>query len=341
MKQPLNRIENDVESWLAKEQRFTKLFSAAVIKSRDFQKEKLDHFKNLSHKYRGDLSQDERISIRVLRQQTRQMERQLYPNLIVRLARRAFRASQRVVKNFAANRRQTANQRQLESRITAMGFTGMSSKLAEQIAEGKQQFGLPVSYYKNENERVDFELSFSRSADGTYRIADLKVSLDDQKAGQQRQHSFTGDHKDGLTAAQASNLLAGRAVKTQDKWIQLDLNDVNAQGKHRVKEFHQGYGYDLLKAVSQLPIKELKNQQQKQQLLEGLQSGEKQNVTIRINGKDRYLSIEANPQFKTINIYDQQNQKISVNQALERQPGIRNTQTQVIRLAKKNGISVS
>ena len=92
--------------------------------------------------------------------------------------------------------------------------------------------------------------------------------------------------------------------------------------------------------MQQLPLKELKSELSKQQLIENLANGEKQNVTVRINGKDKQLSIEANPQFKTVNVFDDQNQKITIGVALGKAIQKEQKQTQMIRIGKKNGVSV-
>jgi hypothetical protein len=134
--------------------------------------------------------------------------------------------------------------------------------------------------------------------------------------------------------------VAGRTVKSGEKWTQLDLDDKDPQGKFRVKEFNVDYGYDLLKAGQQLPLKELKNELSKQQLMDGLLNGERQNVTIRVNGKERQLSIEANPQFKNIKVFDDKNQKITIGAAMGKEIQKEQKQTRTIRLGKKAGQSV-
>jgi hypothetical protein len=339
MKQSANRIENEMENWLAKEQRFGKLFSAAVIKSRDFQKEKLAYLEGVRNKYVDQLSPDERLSMRVLKREQKRIEKQLYPNLFVRLLRRGFKASVKLVRNTMNNQLQTANQRYLQNQLSSMGMGDMGSRLREQMSQGKDNFSLPVSWYRNEKERMDFDLSFARQPNGTYKIENFKVGLQDQQNGLSRQHSFNITDKE-LTAAQATNLLAGRAVQVNEKWMQLDLNDKDTEGKFRVKEFHPGYGYDLSKAVQQLPIKELKNESSRQQLFDGLANGERQNVTIRVNGKDNILSIEANPQFKTINIFNDKNEKISVSAALGKEIQKQQKVAQTIQIGKRNGLSI-
>ena len=98
--------------------------------------------------------------------------------------------------------------------------------------------------------------------------------------------------------------------------IQLDLNDKDASGNHRIKEFHSGYGYDLEKTIQQIPLKELANKTQADKLKDALKQGNKQPVTLIKNGNEHRFYIEANPQFKSVNIYDEHSRKITLSTAL-------------------------
>jgi hypothetical protein len=297
------------------------------------------YLEGMQNKYSGQLSPDENLSMRVLKREQQRIEKLLYPNPFVRLIRRGFKASQKLISNIQKQRLQSASERHLQNKITAMGMGEIGSGLRQHIAEGKDRFSIPVSRYQSQTERMDYDLSFAKQPNGTYKMDNFKVSFNDEQNGQNRQNDFSIGDKE-LTASQAANLIAGRAVQTGEKWIQLDLNDKDPQGKFRVKEFHPGYGYDLLKADEQLPLRELKNELSKQQLLDGLANGEKQNVNVRINGQNKQLSIEANPQFKTINVFDDQNQKITIGSALGKEIQQHQKQTQTIRLGKKNRVSV-
>lgn len=58
------------------------------------------------------------------------------------------------------------------------------------------------------------------------------------------------------------------------------------------------------------PIKELGNNDFKAGLLDSLKKGNLQSATFQINGAEQKQYIEANPLFKTINIYDGSMQKV-------------------------------
>jgi hypothetical protein len=56
--------------------------------------------------------------------------------------------------------------------------------------------------------------------------------------------------------------------------------------------------------LARYPIKELETTKQKEELLKSLEKGNVQAVTFTKEGKEERMFIEANPQFKTLNLYD-------------------------------------
>ncbi|BFM45255.1 hypothetical protein CFS9_38960 [Flavobacterium sp. CFS9] len=71
-----------------------------------------------------------------------------------------------------------------------------------------------------------------------------------------------------------------------------------------MNQYHQNYGYDLEAALAKHSIKELGTPQYKEDLLNSLKKGNIQSVTFMKQGTEVKQFIEANPHFKTINIYD-------------------------------------
>ena len=56
--------------------------------------------------------------------------------------------------------------------------------------------------------------------------------------------------------------------------------------------------------------------EKRQNLLEALSRGEKQQVTIMRSDGSVNLFAEVNPQFKTVNVYDEHGKKLTISQAL-------------------------
>lgn len=90
----------------------------------------------------------------------------------------------------------------------------------------------------------------------------------------------------------------------------MDFKQGDENGNFKLKQYHQNYGYDLSETLEKYPIKELENQTFKQDLMCSLRRGNLQEVTFLKDGKPIKLFIDANPQFKTIGIYDDQIKKM-------------------------------
>ncbi len=86
-----NRIVKGMQEWKEREQNMANLFSPDTIKSRYFQLLKLDYLRGLTRSVRKDATSDERMTARILRGQTRDLERKLYPNYAVRMAMKLYR----------------------------------------------------------------------------------------------------------------------------------------------------------------------------------------------------------------------------------------------------------
>jgi hypothetical protein len=253
----------------------------------------------------------------------------------VRLARRAVLLLVKQVVKRIEGRQLARNEKQLQNQLADIGFGQQGQGLREMMGRRRDEFKMPASWHTTEKERMDFDLNFKKQDNGTYKLEGYKAALNHEGSpGEKRQHTFNLG-ANTVTAEQAANLLAGRAVKTEGKWMSLDLNDKYDNGNFRLRQFRDGYGYDLEKAVKQLPLKELKNPETRRQLLDNLENGGRQQVTLKMDGKEQHISIEANPQFKTVNIYDGGGQKIPMSKAL----GNEQKQGKVVELQKSTKVS--
>lgn len=117
----------------------------------------------------------------------------------------------------------------------------------------------------------------------------------------------------GVTAKEAYNLLDSRAVHKEletkegqpyKAWLQLDFDKRDKHNNHEVRQYHEAYGYDLKESLSRYAIAEMDGGDKEKGLLQSLQKGNLQSVGIEKEGTLSKMFVEANPQFKTINLYD-------------------------------------
>ena len=314
----VNRVEAELNQWRSKEERFSKLFSFSLSSNRALLKEKVNYYDRIAAKYKGTQDLDERFALRVLRQERKRIEKQLYPNLLIRLLRRLLVAplkEQIVIRQD--NRKTEQNSQALHQQVQRSGFPDLSAKIDEQIKQGQQQFSIPVSYYLNDKERLDHQLSFAKDQSGQYHFEGYKTALyNEAKPDEKRQQFFSMRHEHNINATEAYNLLSGRCIQNRGTWLQLDFNDKEPNGNFRVKQFHFDYGYDLDKVLQQLPLKELLNKGETDTMKEKLKNGDRISVSFVKDGNEQRFYIEANPQFKSVNIYDEHSRKVTLNTAL-------------------------
>jgi hypothetical protein len=213
----------------------------------------------------------------------------------------------------------------LKNALHQAGFGQVASKLQENIKQGLDGFTIPVSYHVNEKERMDFGLSFAKDQNGQYRFEGYRAALTGENKPQESRQQVFHIQEGGVTATEAYHLLSGRALQPQscvgeNKWLQLDFTDKDATGNHRVKEFRSGYGYDLEQTLRDLPLKENQNPELAGKLAAALAGGDRQQVTVERNGREQKFFIEANPQGKTVTLYDEHSRKVSLSSVLGRKP---------------------
>lgn len=315
---PVNRVETELNQWRSREERFSKLFSFSLSSNKALLKEKLQYYDGIAAKYKGTHELDERFALRMLQQERSKIEKQLYPNSVIRLLRRLLVApvkEQIVIRQD--NKKTEQNSQSLHQQVRRADFTNLAAKINEQIKQGQQQFSLPVSYYINDKERLDHQLSFVKDQSGTYHLEGYKTNLyNESKPNEQRQQYFNLKNGFDINATEVYNLLAGRAIERNGTWVQLDFNDKDTNGNFRMKEFHSGYGYNLEKVLQQLPLKELFNKSEADKLHDALKNGNRLAVNFIKNGNEQRYYIEANPQFKSVNVYDEHARKVTLNTAL-------------------------
>jgi hypothetical protein len=201
----------------------------------------------------------------------------------------------------------------LKDNLKYLGFgEHLNETLANNLKQGAAEFFMT---YKTEINKKPFEatLYFRRSdASDLYFLNSYTASLQ-RNNGEKLEQSFYLNNGKGVTAKEAYNLLEGRPVfkelsnKNGEKyhaWLQINFQIRDKRDNYEVKQYHQKYGYDLRAAVSRFAVSELKDTEKEKALLHSLEKGNIQSVTIEKDGFTHKMILEANPQYKTVNLYD-------------------------------------
>ena len=214
----------------------------------------------------------------------------------------------------------------LKDNVKYMGFGEKQNDTLEQhLKEGKESFQMKFTADIN---KKPFEavLQFRKSDNSDmYFFNSYHASLE-RTNGEKVDQTFYLNKGKGVTAKEAYNLLEGRAVfkelsnkagEPYKAWIQLDFDNKDKNNNNEVKQYHENYGYDLKTAVGKFPVAELDGGEKEKALMQSLQKGNIQSVTIEANGEQKKMFIEANPQYKTVNLYNDRMQRLGQEQRLD------------------------
>jgi hypothetical protein len=123
----------------------------------------------------------------------------------------------------------------------------------------------------------------------------------------------------GFPVNQAANLLQGRSVYREDlvnrageqykAWSTFLFDKPKDKyGNYEVKQFSEGWGYDVKKAIEEYKIKLDADPKKQEQLVADLKNGNRPVVTVEgKDGKDVKLRIEAVPRYGNLNFYQVNN----------------------------------
>ncbi|MBN9284134.1 MULTISPECIES: hypothetical protein [unclassified Flavobacterium] len=309
-----NRIERELSQWKLREGRLEKLLSFSLSSNKALLKEKLIFFDRITTRYASTLNPDERFALRALKHERRDIERRLYPNPLLRLLRRPLR--EKIVAN-QESRQLENNSRELQREIQKAGFAYLTKDIEKQMKSGQPQFSVSSSHYINETESLQHRLSFAKDSSGNYCFEGYSTALyNEKKTEESRQQFFKTENGLEINSIESYNLLSGRAVEKDGKWLQLNFNDRDPQGNYRMKEFHSDFGYQLDKVLDGLPIKEKQDYDLIRKLNDNLKQGNREVVSFVKDGNLHKFYLEANPQYKSVTIYDEHSKKVTLNAAL-------------------------
>lgn len=233
----------------------------------------------------------------------------------------------------------------LKDQIKFTGFgQALEAALKENLAKAQTEFRLQhtTQYGKDE---MSSSLHFKKSNQSDlYFFNSYTATLKKENEAQQVKQTFYINKDAGnITQKEAFNLLDGRAVnkdmisqkkKLYNAWVQLDFKETSPNGNFKVKQFSEKYGFDLEKSLAKLPIKELFDNKNKEQLIESLQRGNRQSVTLSGKADAQKVFVEASPQFKAIIVYDQNQRRLTLDRPKQTESKTQSPQQSV---ENKNG----
>lgn len=210
------------------------------------------------------------------------------------------------------------NQKNLEFLKDQLKYTGFGETfdqdLKEKMLKGETEFKLmKEGVYGADSMTAVLNFKKSDQSD-LYFFNSYHVNLkkEDSKQGLE-QTFYINNNSSNITLKEAYNLMEGRSVnkdlKTKEgevynAWIKINFKESDNNSNFKLDHYHQNYGYDLEASLAKHSIKELNTPKYKEDLINSLKKGNLQSATFVIAGVESKMYVEANPQFKTVNVYD-------------------------------------
>lgn len=223
------------------------------------------------------------------------------------------------------------NQKNLDYLNDQLKYTGFKetfdAELKHHMRKGEKEFTIYhraiMSNGISNKDSLEVDLKFKKS-DQTdmyfFNSYHANLKKEDSKEGLEQTFYINKDSS-SITIKEAYNLLEGRSVnkdlKTKEGevynvWLKMDFKEAaDSNGNFKLNHYHQNYGYDLQASLEKHSIKEMNTPKYKEDLLSSLKKGNLQSVTFVVGGVESKMYVEANPQFKSMNVYDENMKRIS------------------------------
>jgi len=173
-------------------------------------------------------------------------------------------------------------------------------------------------------DKIDATLNFRRSTTddncyfNTYE-AQLKQGGSEKLGPKQ---TFYVRRDNNFSVDEAYNLLNNRFVNkdlvnsvgepNNNSWVKLNFKETDANGNYKMHHFTEKWKFDLGKALeSNTFLKELANSSEKDAIMASLKKGNRQEVKIIVDGKEKTAYLEANPYRRVISVTDENRKTIS------------------------------
>lgn len=301
-----NRIEtflNDIARWKDYFENLASkgMFSNATLKSRQHKKELLNRYREIAGAKLKNLTKEEKASLRVVQRERRQLEKELYPNVILRFVRNMFRLTNVTLgKVFVNPMTKKQSQKNVDAELRKFGLENFSDKIASQIRAGQNSILEKTAISKKQNEVLEFGVSVGKDVTGRHYLKEATATL---TLNEKDKRSLSFIDNMGLSPEKANNLLAGRPVFMYgDRWKIPNINDTDEKGNILVKEI-KVMDYKMEELITKIPGAKL-NSADLASAIESLKKGERTEILIKVNGTEKKIGLEASPMKRDLIYYD-------------------------------------
>lgn len=218
----------------------------------------------------------------------------------------------------------------LRDQLKYLGF-GEGEKLQKDLEKGingkKDQFEIKTTSDKTLPEnKVDFTLKYNKTDNGGIFLNSYNAKLTNEKSDE-ISHNFPVSKENTFTAKEAVNLLEGRAVKIEFQnpkteqlepaFVKFNFEEPKTEkGNFHFQNFYKNYGVDTEKIVEKSNLI-FDQPEWKENTIKSLEKGNIVKVKFEIDDKVIDGKAVLNPQYKNLNLYDSDMNRINTNKPLE------------------------
>ncbi|OOQ56632.1 hypothetical protein [Mucilaginibacter pedocola] len=306
MKQLPNRVLLAIRAWDDRRKELEPLLKAGHTDEPTVRVLQLEHMRKARHRLNEYARPDERPFLLLLNNQVRKLERQLRPNLFLRLL---SRLKDRLIDGplYLSRRakQRELNMSGLKTRLRDSGFGHLAGKLERHLDPEMNAVTIPMDFRLNEEKGLKYDLSFEKDMNGDYQFNRVAGSLL-EKGETVRSQVFDLSEWPDLSSNQIWNLLEGRALKQHYTDISGHRNSCWLQvGKNGLERSAPENGFDLRAALADLPA----ITRNKDELIRYLENGQMVPALWKQGRNYLRIQVQADPNSKSVKLFDEQAQQ--------------------------------
>jgi len=251
--------------------------------------------------------EDERLFMHAIKTVTAKLQKQLYPNPLLRMLHRLkVMMVDRPAHLALFNRNKMENLQALHVQLKSVGLQHFVDNLPNKLDYESPMIELKSMSALDSDNRIEVNLNLEKSGLGHYEFNGYDVALLNENGGKT---NFTFSAESKITLTEAVNLLQGRPVykncesvdgSPSQRWIKIDRSQENGTSA-KLLVYPPTYDFDLKQALLENGIKLEFYNIANDSIRRGLEAGNR--VEFQINGNGRY-SITADPSGRKVDFFD-------------------------------------
>lgn len=316
MERAVNRILQAWKSWEDKQAEMEKTVGNGREHAQVISRMKLDHFTKCRNLLSADIRNDERSFLPLMNAAIQKLEREVRPNVLVRVL---YRLKNMLVDKPAQLKKHERNRQEniaaLKNQLTNAGFGDFAGNLDQQLNVAQAHHDILLSSQLDAERTLNVGLRFEKDGQDRFHLTTADTSIRHQEnPAIGKSFCFKMEDWPGLNAKQVKNLLEGGAVRQEftdvsgrrtSHWLELPENGTVA------KRYTSAHGYDLQELLQGSQFDPLTYEKGKDALIAELQNGHQAMARWSQNGSFEPVFVRADPGSGTVRLSDHQQKLIT------------------------------